>query len=84
MNKKSFKDSFIYKLGNEIRDTCNKIHIKQYKKLETLFVLLCLQSYDIYFFNILRIINLFYHMYVEHEIYVMSYKKEGTILHDYL
>ena len=85
INKKYFKDSFIYTLGNEIRDTCDEIHRKQYKQLSTLFITLCIESHDRYYFNILSMITLFYHLHVEHEIYAMSYKnKEVFSMNIYL
>ena len=84
INKKIFKDSFIYTLVNEMRDTCDEIHRKQYKQLRTLFITLCLESHDRYYFDILRMIKLFYHLYIENEIYAMSYKKQRRILNDSL
>ena len=63
-------------MGNEIRDTCDEIHRNQYKQLRTLFITLCLESHDRYYLNILRLITLLYHLYVEHEIYAISYKNK--------
>ena len=59
INEKCFKDSHIYKLGYEMRDTCDEIHKKQYKQLRKIFIPLCLESHDIYYFNILSMITLF-------------------------
>ena len=38
INKNCFKDPHIYKLGCEMRDTCDEIHRKQYKQLIKLFI----------------------------------------------
>ena len=59
INKKYFKDPFIYTLGIEMRDTCYEIYIKQYEQLRTLFVTLCLESPYKYYLNILRMITFF-------------------------
>ena len=67
-----------------MRYTCNEIHIKQYKQLRTLFTLLCLKSHNIYYFNILRMIKLFYHLYVKHEMYSMPYKEKIQFHDDFL
>ena len=68
-----FKDLHIYKLGCEMRDTCDETQRKQYKQLMTLFIPLFLESHDRHYFNILSMITLFYHLCVEHEIYAMEY-----------
>ena len=78
INIKSINDPNIFNLGCEMRDTCNEIHRKQFKHLRKLFIPLCLESYYVYYFNILRMINLFYHLYVEHEIYAIEYNKKGN------
>ena len=67
-----------------MRDTCDEIHRKQYKQLITLFIPLFLESHNRYYFNILRMIALFYHLYIDYEIYAMAYFKNISILHDTL
>ena len=67
-----------------MRDTCDEIHMKQYKKLGTLFIPLCLELHERYYFNILRMITLFYHLYVYHEIYAMVYNKKESFLNDHI
>ena len=47
-----------------MRDTCDEIFGKQYRKLRGVFVILCLESHARYYFNILRIITLLYHLYI--------------------
>ena len=54
----SSNDPNIYKLGCEMRDTCDETQRKQYKQLMTLFISLCQESYDRYYLNILRMITL--------------------------
>ena len=44
-----------------------------------LFIPLCLESHDGYYFNIFRMITICYHLYVEHEIYAMAYLKKSII-----
>ena len=61
-----------------------EIQIKQYKKLRRLLIPLFLDLHDRYYFNILRMITLFYHLYIEHKIYAMEYLKNISILHDTL
>ena len=48
------------------------------------FILLCKISHDRYYFNILSIITLFYHFYIEYEIYKLAYSKNKGYLNDSL
>ena len=66
----------MFTLGNDMRDTCDEIYGKKYRQLRDALVPFCIESHDIYYFNILRIITLLYHLYIEHEIYEWSYKKQ--------
>ena len=66
---------FIFTIGKEMRDTCDQLFSGKYMHLMKLFIPLCLKSPDRYYFNILRIITLFYHMYLEYEIYNLTQKK---------
>ena len=63
-----------------MRDTCDDIHGKKYRQLVDFSVPLCLESHDIYYFNILRMITLLYNLYIEHEIYDISYHKRRNFL----
>ena len=67
-----------------MRDTCDEIHIKQYKHSGRILSTFSVESHDIYYFNIFRVIKLFHHFCVEDEIYAMSYKKQRSILNDSL
>ena len=67
-----------------MRDTCDEIQIKQYKKLRRLLIPLFLDLHDRYYLNILRMITLFYHLYIDHERYSMEYFKNVSIFHDTL
>ena len=49
----------------------------------TLFIPLCLESYDKYYFNILRMITLLYHMYIHNEIYQIAYNKVPKCINYY-
>ena len=67
-----------------MRDKCNDIHIKQSKHLSKIFTPLCLKSHDGYYFNILRMITICYHLYVENSIYSMAYNKKKDHLYEHL
>ena len=56
-------------------DTRKVIYRKQYTQLRNFFIPLCIDSHTIYCFNILRIIKILYHFYIEHDIYDISYNK---------
>ena len=84
INKKVINDPNIYNLECEMRDTCIEIHRKQFKHLRKLFINLCIESHDWYYFNILRMITLCYNFFVEHEIYAMAYNKKINHLYDHL
>ena len=71
---KCFRDPYIYTLGCEMRYACDEIHRKQYIHLSTLFITLCLESHERYYFNILRMITPFYHLHFQNEIYAMAHK----------
>ena len=64
-----------------MRYTCDEIHRKKYKKLRTLFIPLCLDSHDIYYFNILRVVNIFT-IFTFSVNYMSWHIKNRTILHD--
>ena len=46
INIKSINDPNIYKLGYEMRDTCNDMNIKKFKQSRELFLPLCIESHD--------------------------------------
>ena len=58
-----------------MRDTCDEIYGNKYRQLRDIFVTLCLDSHDRYYFNILRMITILYNLYIDHDIYEWSYKK---------
>ena len=58
-----------------MRYNCDQLFRGQYIHLMKLFIPLCLESPDRYYFNILRVITLFYHMYLEYEIYNLTQRK---------
>ena len=57
-NEIYFKDPFIFTLVNGMKDTCDNIQGKQYRKLRDVFVPFCLELHDRYYFNILRMITI--------------------------
>ena len=59
-------------------------YTEKYEKLRTILIPLCLESHDRYYFNILRMITLLYHLYIEHEIYDISQIKNKNHLNDNL
>ena len=62
-------------MGSDMRSVCRELFREQYIQLRTLLIPLCLDSHDRSYFNILRMITILYHMYIEHETYQMAYKK---------
>ena len=62
-----------------MRYTCDEIFGNQYRQLRYVFVPLCLESHDRYYFNVLIIITLLYRLYIEYKIYEWSYLKIEVI-----
>ena len=67
-----------------MRNTCDNIFGKQYIQSRGVFILLCLDSHDIYYLNTLSIITLLYHLYIEHELYERSYLKNRNHINENL
>ena len=67
-----------------MRDTCDEIQIKQYKKLRTLLIPLFIDSHDRYYLNVLWMTTLFYRLYIDHERYSVAYLKNVSIFHETL
>ena len=74
-----FKAESIFTIGNEIIMTCSQLFRRQYIQLRENFIPLCLKSPVRYSFNILRIIKLFYHFYIDYEKYILTYKKKWIL-----
>ena len=70
-------------MGNDMRSVCRELSRKQYMQSGKFFITLFLRSPDRYYFNVLIIIKLLYHMYIENEIYHMAYKKVQYCLNEY-
>ena len=77
-----FKGDLIFTKGNEMIMTCFDLFKRQYKQMKNSFIPLCIESHDRYYFNILRIITIFYHLYIEYEIYNLAYNKNKGFLND--
>ena len=45
----------------------------QHLTIENIFITLCKTTSEIYNFNILRIINILHHIYIENELYQLAY-----------
>ena len=75
INKRYFNNDFIVNIVNDMIATCDELFINKYEQLRKTFIPLCLESHDRYCFNILRIITLLYHFYIQYEIYHMAHKK---------
>ena len=70
----------VFTIGNEMRMACSQLFGGQYKPMRTLFIPLCHNSHDRYSYNILIIITLLYHLYIQYEMYNLKYNKgEGVI-----
>ena len=59
--------------------TCYYLYERQYKQMRNIFILLCKKSPDRHYFNLSIIITLVYHMYIEHELHNLAYKKNGFL-----
>ena len=58
-----------------MRVICAKLFQSHHQQMTKILISLCKQSTDIYNFNILRIITIIYHIYIECELYNLVYKK---------
>ena len=79
-----FQGSLHFKLVDDIGDACHDLFRKQYIQLMILFIYFCLKSHDRYYFNILRMITLLYHFYIEYEIYHTAYNKVINLLNGHV
>ena len=76
-------DSILTK-GNYTRMTCYDLFKRKYKQMRKQFIPLCKKSPNRYYFNVLSIITLFYHLYIEYEIYYLEYNKSKVFINDIL
>ena len=51
--------------------------------VEETFIPLCLESHGRYYFNILRMMPILYHMYIKHEIYHTTHKKAQNFINEH-
>ena len=75
-------EDLIFTICNEMRDKCSQLFIGNYIHLGKCFICLCFNSPGRYSFNILRIVTIFYHFYIEYEIYKLAYNIVKSILND--
>ena len=68
------QDSSIKK-ASDTKLICDHKFQKQHKQTRKILILLCKNSTDRYHLNILRIITIIYHIYIECESYNLAYKK---------
>ena len=68
--------------GNEMMIIRYDLFEIQYKQMRKLSVPLCKTSPDRYYCNILGIITLVYHMYIEYEIYNLVYIRNPGFLYE--
>ena len=61
---------------------CSDLFERQYKQMIIFFVLFCKKSPSRYYLNLLRTIELFYHLYIQHEIYNLEYNKNTGFIND--
>ena len=64
-----------------MRVICERLFQTQQLTMKNILIPLCKNTSDRYhFFNILRIIAIVYHIYIECELYNLEYKKRGISL----
>ena len=67
-----------------MKDLCHALFRKQDIQLRKLSIILCIEYHEKYYFNILNMIILLYHMYIENEIYHTASNKVRYLLNDHL
>ena len=60
-----------------MRYTCDQLFRRKYIQLMKLFIPLCIDSPDKYSFSMFIIVKLFYHIYIEYEIYKLAYNTKN-------
>ena len=68
-----FQDDGNYKRASDMRVTREIKFQIQHLIIENIFITLCKTTSEIYNFNILRIINILHHIYIENELYQLAY-----------
>ena len=66
-----------------IRLTCSDLFERKYKQMREIFIPLCKKSAERYQLNILRIITLIYHMYLEYKLYNLAYNNTPGFLYEH-
>ena len=82
IDKSYFKGNLIFTRGNETRMTCYDLFKRQYKQMRKKIIPLCKNSPNRYDLNLLRIITLIYHMYIEYELCNLAYNKNTVFLYE--
>ena len=79
IDKKYFCGNCIYKIGQEMGYTQDKLFRGQYIQMRSILIPLCLESPVRYYFNLLRIIIMLYNMYIEYEKYYSAYNTQKIL-----
>ena len=66
-----------------MRPKVSTLSQRQYIQMRFFIIPLCKKSTDRYHLNILRIIPLIYHMFIEYELYNLTYNKNTGFLYKY-
>ena len=72
-----------YRRGCDMRLIRSGLYERQYKQMRKIFIPLCKKSPYKYNLNMLRIIVLIYHMYIEYELYNLAYNKNPGLIYEY-
>ena len=64
------------KIASDMRGICDHIYQRHHKQTRNILIPLCKNYTEIYHFNILRIITIIDHIYIECELYNMAYTKK--------
>ena len=79
---RDYSQEFPHTWGTEKILTCSGLSERQYEQMRKRFIPLCKKSIGRYHLNILRIITLIYHMYIEYELYNLTYNKTTGLIYE--
>ena len=68
-----FNDASIYRKSSDMRVTYENIFQRQHTTMKKPLITLCKNTSKIYYLNILRIITIMYHNYIESGLYQLAY-----------
>ena len=79
IDRKIFMWNCIYNIEKETIYKCDPLFRGNYIQLRSLLITLFIESPARNYFNLLRIITLLYHMYIEYEVYNLAYNTKNPL-----